>query len=94
MKLWLLKAREDLDKNDDPWEPWYDKAFGFVVRAENEERAREIAQSNGGDEKRRYRGNWNGYDKLYPWIDPKYSTCVELTTEGQEGMVLMDFHSA
>lgn len=38
MKLWLLRPVVGLDENDNPWWPWYDKAFGFVVRAETEAR--------------------------------------------------------
>ncbi|MBI4029157.1 MAG: hypothetical protein HY376_02220 [Candidatus Blackburnbacteria bacterium] len=52
MKLWLLKPREDvLEKDEDnPWDPWYDKTFGWVIRADTEEEARSIAQNQGGDE--------------------------------------------
>ena len=55
MKLWLLRPREDLPYDKDPWEPWYDKAFGFVVRAETEERARAIGQESGMAEIRGFR---------------------------------------
>ena len=43
MELWILRAMENLPKFDDPWEPWYNKAFGFVIRAGNEESARRLA---------------------------------------------------
>ena len=36
MRLWLLRPQEGLIEGDNPWDPWYDKAFGFVVRAETE----------------------------------------------------------
>lgn len=87
MKLWLLRpiAGHGL------WEPWYDKAFGFVVRAETEKEARAIAQANGGDETR---GDV-GYERSVPvWTDPIHSTCVELTADGEEGLVIMDFAAA
>ena len=82
MKLWLLVARNDLpDKwQENPWEPWYDKSFGFVIRAETEERARSIP------------GGVEHFDDA--WINPKYSTCIELLPEGYEGIVLEDFHAA
>ncbi len=46
MKLWILRPVKD----DNLWDPWYDKAFGFIVAAETEEAARALAQSKGGDE--------------------------------------------
>lgn len=82
MKLWLLKP---IGEETGPWSPWYDKAFGFVVRAETEEDARRFAQDQGGDEVRR-----NGS----AWTDPKLSTCVPLTPKGEAGVVLRDFHAA
>ena len=80
MKLWLLKPI----KGSDYWRPWYDKAFGFVIRAETEQRAREWADSNAGDENR----------KGHPWLNSEHSTCIELTIDGPEEMVLRDFMSA
>ncbi len=90
MKLWLLRP---IRQDGDAWDPWYDKSFGFVVRADTEERAREVANSNGGDETGPakvdiYR---TGGD---PWLDPKQSTCEELTADGDECMVIQDFASA
>jgi len=32
------------------WVPWFDKVFGFVIRAKNEIEARKIAQENAGEE--------------------------------------------
>ncbi len=51
MKLWLLRPNKNLSENDNPWKPWYDKAFSFVVRAETEEDARKLAHKNAGSEK-------------------------------------------
>lgn len=83
MKLWLLRPKEDLPKSDNPWEPWYDKCFGCVVRAENMERAREITQKE------------NGHDlKDDAWINPKYSNCIELTKDGPEEEIISDIASA
>ena len=83
MKLWiLLPIHRD---GFDPWEPWYDKAFGFVVRAETENEARQFANRNAGDE------NW---DDKTPWLDGKYSTCDELVPNGEAGVVLRDFNAA
>ena len=93
MKLWLLKPRENLPEDDNPWNPWYDKAFGFVVRATDRAQARALANKAGGDETGPtshsvYR---HGGDA---WLHPKYSTCEELIAEGPEGVVLRDFRSA
>jgi hypothetical protein len=88
MKLWLLRPIKNLD--DNPWYPWYDKAFGFVVRAETEESARNIANKNGGVETGPidltvYRVGGD------PWLDPAFSSCVELLAdEGDEGVVITD----
>jgi len=93
MKLWILRPKENLSEQNNPWIPWYDKAFGFVVRSETEERARQIANSFGGSETGLismvvYR---TGGD---PWLDPDLSSCVELTLDGEERMILVDFHPA
>ncbi len=85
MKLWLLEARRDLPEDNDPWDPWYDKAFGFVIRAHFEAEAREEAHQQAGDENRKTK---------MPWLDPDYSTCVELTTDGTVGTVLRNFATA
>jgi len=85
MKLWLLRPRaERLGKSDDPWSPWYDKCFGFVVRAGNEEDAREIANENAGDENRGEFMREKIANTKSPWKDEKYSTCVELTADGSK----------
>ena len=89
MKLWLLRPVEDLppDHDKNPWEPWYDKAFGFVVRAETEEEARGFAQRDSGDE--------CGWRREKPtWLLPQWSTCTPLTEEGEAGVVIRDFASA
>lgn len=81
MKLWILRpAKESL-----LWNPWYDKAFGFVIRAETEEDARRIAQENAGDETR--------YNAP-AWTDPVNSTCIELTADGPEEEIMRDFAAA
>lgn len=94
MKLWILRPVEDLPKGYGPWEPWYDKAFGFVVRAETEEEARKFAHECAGDENRGTFLGGKTADTNSPWLKAKYSTCVELRTEGEAGVVLQDFHAA
>ena len=82
MKLWILRPIEGLPEEDDPWEPWYDKAFGFVVRAETEDEARELAHTQAGDE------------LVGAWKNSKYSTCVVLSPEGDAEVIMRDFASA
>jgi hypothetical protein len=80
MKLWILRPREGLSEGDNHWDPWYDKAFGFVVRAETEIDARQIAQNK----------TWSESNTVSAWNDSKYSTCKELTSDGQAGMIIHD----
>lgn len=93
MKLWLLKP---VAKNlrggplTDPWEPWraqcrrYDTAFGFVVRAESEEAARtHVADSHR-----------TGVEGATSWLDPRWSTCKELSNEGEPIIILRDFRTS
>jgi len=83
MKLWLLRPAKE--KKGGPWDPWFDKSFGFVVRAETEEKAREIADDNAGDENR---------DAKHPWLKSRYASCEELTPNGEEDLIMKDFASA
>lgn len=93
MKLWLLRPNEQRkDKgisNVDPWEPWYDKCFGAVVRAETEKQARAMVEP--GDEGGRL--YWMKYKKN-PWLDPEMSTCEELAPNGDAGLIIKDFWKA
>lgn len=94
MKLWLLRPVDDLPDGDNPWEPWYDKAFGFVVRAESEADARALADRDAGDENRGVFLGRKTADTKNPWLDSRYSTCAELTAEGEPRVVIKDFASA
>lgn len=88
MKLWLLRPVDVLPDSDNPWSPWYDKVFGFVVRAETEDTARLIAHEHSGNET-------GHYGKVFdPWLSEKYSTCVELSPDGNQEMIICDFRSA
>jgi len=82
-----------IEENNAAWKPWYDKSFGFVIRAKTEERARQIANNNGGDE------TGNIYNDIYrvggdPWLDSKQSTCIILNSIGEEELIIHDFASA
>ena len=95
MKLWLLTARRDLPHDDDPWEPWYDKAFGFVIRAESEKLARKLVWEGHGNE---VPHNVRELDKRAraktAWLNPAYSKCERLMPGGKPEVILVDFHAA
>ncbi len=84
MKIFELRPAKKLKDNDNPWNPWFDKSFGFIVRAETEDEARKIAHENAGDENQ----------GETPWLDSKYSTCIELTSDGKAGLIMNDFARA
>ena len=87
MKLWILRPVKD----DALWEPWYDKTFGFVVRAETEQAARAFAQDGGGDEVRR---GYSDRPQHPAWTDASHSTCEPLEMGGLDGIIMEDSHAA
>jgi hypothetical protein len=98
VKLWLLRPvgyEEYGHWEAGLWNPWYDKVFGFVVRAETEREARAYAQANGREELTEGVG-WDTRPRPEnpAWTDPKHSTCTLLTAEGKPGVVLCDYRSA
>jgi hypothetical protein len=64
------------------WTPWYDKAFGVIVRADTEEEARDMASECRGDEGKAV------------WLDESKTTCVELTPDGEKEIIMVDFAAA
>lgn len=95
MTLWLLESRPGARAFRDP----YGKIHRMVVRAPTEERARGIATDEGSQEvtrQRHYGPRVIGMPpELYtvvdsPWQDAQQTTCVELRSEGQAGMVICD----
>lgn len=89
MKLWLLGPMGDIE-GENPWIPWYDKVFGFVVRAENEEEARKLADAQAGQENFPH---WNGVQE-HPWLNPQLSMCQPLINEGIAGVILRNYNAA
>lgn len=73
MKLWLLKRESKFG-------PMYDVNNGFVIRAESEAQARNIASDHHGDE------------GIGFWLTDK-ATCEELLPEGDVGIILQDFNA-
>lgn len=94
MKLFLLRPVENLPLSDNPWEPWYDKCFGFVIRAMNEQHARGLAHAEAGDENRGQFLSAAISKTKAPWLDENYSTCIELRPNGAQGVILADVRSA
>ena len=94
MKLWLLKARDDIknieDSNLNPWEPWFDQNFGYVVRAETEYMARQLASNDGGE---RVEDPALSKEEADGWLNSKYSTCIELTADGPEKIILINYEN-
>ena len=85
-KLYLLKSRTDLASNKNPWEPWYDCTFQMVVRAHDETEARKIAGEYGGEEVRQAKSKRINPDDV--WGSDKYSTCEELTADGEPDLII------
>ncbi len=85
MKLFILRPI-DPNADDSPWNPWYDKVFGVVVRAKTEQDARQLAGEGGGDEV---------YDDgTNPWWDETLTSCEELLPDGDVKVIMVDYHSA
>lgn len=81
MKLFKLEALEAVG---------YDSYDIFVIRAESEEHAREMAQEEGADECSS--GVWNV--KLSFWTNPILTSCVEITSEnGSEEIICSSFRA-
>lgn len=86
MKIWILLSVENLPENDNPVDPWNsrgDKKFGFVIRAETEEKARNFAH--------KVSGNGNRSPRQL-WLDSKYTSCNVITNKGQPGILMIDFN--
>jgi hypothetical protein len=113
LPLWLVRPRvkeytgespewED-DPRADPWEPWYDKAVGFVVAALDEPTARRLVIELSGDEVRPRKSGYTddgepiGLRKNDAWENPKYSVCrkiAETSSYTEPEVVICDFRSA
>ncbi len=72
MHLWLVKRIGPVD---------YDEYEGFLIRAESEQRAREMAEAKRADEEKG------------TWADPERSSCTLVTAEGAEEILLEDFNA-
>jgi len=90
MKLWILRpiiTEEQERKKKHNWEPWYDKVFGFIIRANSSQEARELAQKKPGSE-------CGAYYRKKVWLDPAITTCKELKQTGKTELIMYDFRAA
>jgi len=82
----------------------YDISVAFVVRAPNENKARQICQQNGGDETRMHNDNGmlifssSGGPVDYPfWTNSDFTDCIFLGTAGDQnsdsGVICRDFNA-
>lgn len=94
MKVFELRPAKDPKDNDNPWEPWFNKCFGFIIRAETEAKARKIAHENAGEENRGEFLNKKITKTKSPWLDKKYSTCIEVASNGNPGIIMEDIAKA
>lgn len=82
-KLWMLQPKLNLGFTDyDPWNPWYDKNFGVIVRAADEQEARGIAAKS------------CAYEGEEAWLSCEHSDCVELPSDGPSGLIMVDHRAA
>ena len=82
MKLWLLRPNEDRPRGDDPWNPWFNRCFGVVVRARTEKEARRIAHEQ------------EGAQLGDAWLTDRHSTCVPMSHAGEPGVIISDLRNA
>lgn len=81
MRMWLLLPIS-LDRPG-PWRPVWDKAYGFVVRAETEAQARQVVADS--DE--------TGDEGADVWLDPTLALCREIPLDGTPEVIMRDFHN-
>src|SRR5262249_62224309 len=77
-KLWILRP---VNEEAAPWLPWFDRMFGFVIRAKSEAAARTLAAEHAGDE-----GGRAG-------LSPESATCTELRADGHEEGIMRDYNA-
>ena len=74
MTLWLLRPKDPMPVE---WIFGYGQCWGFVIRAETETRARQMAAKAEANEER--------------WNDPTATTCSPLQTNGPEKIIMEEY---
>lgn len=95
MKLWLLRKKENLVDNPkiNPWYNGWDMAHGFVIRAESEQAARDLIAYSGEAEPGIAVLSAYGDEGPEVWLNHNYTECIELTQDGEEEIVMVDYHA-
>jgi hypothetical protein len=79
--LWVLRPVKGLPAGN-PWDPWYDRCFGMVVRASSATEARLLAGRSAGPE------------GVVAWENKLLSSCEILKSDGASEVVIQDIHQA
>lgn len=84
MKLWLIRPNKNRDLQDNPfkWSCGKSVCMGVIVRADDEESARNYAVKIHANEGAK------------AWILPEYTTCEELEAAGEPGVIMWDLFTA
>ncbi|SFH96208.1 hypothetical protein [Planctomicrobium piriforme] len=84
MKLWHLQRRE--------YPETWDISLGYVVRAESEVLARQMAATKQDvPTEQNLHGDPLGEDRDDDWLDPAVTSCEELAVEGPQQIVMSNF---
>lgn len=90
MQLWILKPIDV--ENDRHWNPWYDKTFALVVRAENEQLARQFAAEETKYEDEAFEDDSPATSSV--WVDATRTSCEQLGIHGDAGVIIRDKRNA
>jgi hypothetical protein len=96
MQLWILRPQPDvLEREAHPWTPPFDKTLGVLVRADSEVGARQLAQTKAGYEGQGvYLRLGLVEDEMAEdvWLKPDWTSCDELTREGDSEVIMVVRH--
>ena len=99
MKIWQLLPSADVKESNDPWSSRYDCYYGFVIAAETEEQARQMAQAESYRTCACETQTWIDQDgsdvavERQVWTDPRFTTCVELTAGNEPRIIEASYHA-
>lgn len=94
MNLYLIKPIKKGSKlnpfEGTPWDPWWNKCFGAVMRAGSEAEARQIMSDS------EYVGDAESKLLKQAWLDESQSkvTCLAEGVSGEKEIILSDFRQA